>query len=59
MILSGDFYYHGLPRWNLGWPTPNYVGAFAFSGAPWRWAALVVEAGRFGGGGSRSSGVKF
>jgi hypothetical protein len=54
MIFSGDFYYYGLLRWNLGWPTPNYAGAFVamlltlaftFSGSRWRWAALAVEAG--------------
>jgi hypothetical protein len=54
MTLSGDFYYHGFVRWNLGWPTPNYAGAFittllalafAFSWSRWRWAGLAVEAG--------------
>jgi len=54
MILGGDFLYHGLLRWNLGWPTPNYAGAFvatllvfafAFSGSRWCWTALAVEAG--------------
>ena len=54
MILSGDFFYHGQLRWNLGWPTPNYAGAFvatllalafAFSGSRWRWTALALEAG--------------
>ena len=54
MILYGDFYYHGLLRWNLGWPTPNYAGAlvasllalgFAVSGARWRWTVLLVETG--------------
>ena len=54
MIFGGDFFYNGLLRWNLGWPTPNYAGAFvatllalafAFSGSRWRWTALAVEAG--------------
>lgn len=43
-----------MPRWNLGWPTPNYAGAFwatclalmfVFSLSRWRWAGLAVEAG--------------
>jgi len=28
MILESDFFFNGIPRWNLGWATPNYAGAF-------------------------------
>jgi hypothetical protein len=51
MILDGDFYYYGLLRWNLGWPTPNYAGAFvatllalafAFSASRWQYQAKGV-----------------
>ncbi len=28
MIFEADFLYAGQPRWNLGWATPNYAGAF-------------------------------
>lgn len=54
MIFEGEFFSGGHLRWNLGWPTPNYAGAFlvtllalafAFSGSRWRWAFLAVEAG--------------
>lgn len=54
MILDGEFFSGGHLRWNLGWPTPNYAGAFlatvlalafAFSGSRWRWATLTVETG--------------
>jgi hypothetical protein len=54
MILEGEFFSGGHLRWNLGWPTPNYAGAFlvsllalafVFSGSRWRWAILAVEAG--------------
>lgn len=54
MILDGEFLSGSHFRWNLGWPTPNYAGAFlvtllalafVFSGSRWRWVALVGEAG--------------
>ena len=54
MIIEGEFLSGGHLRWNLGWPTPNYAGAFlatllalafVFSGSRWRWWALAVEAG--------------
>ena len=28
MVIEGQFYFNGIERWNLGWPTPNYAGAF-------------------------------
>lgn len=28
MILENDFLFNGIVRWNLGWATPNYAGAF-------------------------------
>ncbi len=52
-MLEGEFFSGGHLRWNLGWPTPNYAGAFVvtvlvllwiFSGSRWRWAALTIEA---------------
>ena len=54
MILESEFFSGGHLRWNLGWPTPNYAGAFlatllalafVFSGSRWRWALLAAEAG--------------
>jgi len=54
MIIEGEFFSDGHLRWNLGWPTPNYAGAFlvtflalafAFSGSRWRWAYFAAEAG--------------
>jgi hypothetical protein len=54
MIFEGQFFYNGQARWNLGWATPNYAGAFlvilvAFLWIPcgrsyWRWVGLVAEA---------------
>ncbi|MGH7945117.1 MAG: O-antigen ligase family protein [Opitutaceae bacterium] len=37
MIIEGDFFFQGMPRWNLGWPTPNYAGAFIATLLPWCW----------------------
>ncbi|MFA5264405.1 MAG: O-antigen ligase family protein [Opitutaceae bacterium] len=54
MIFSGDFYQQGMLRWNLGWPTPNYAGAFLVALLPllwglswsrWRWVVLAGELG--------------
>jgi len=54
MTIEGEFYSGGHLRWNLGWPTPNYAGAFLvtllalvwiFSGSRWRWAYFATEAG--------------
>lgn len=54
MIIEGEFFSDGHLRWNLGWPTPNYAGAFlatllalliAFSRSRWRWGVLAAEAG--------------
>lgn len=54
MIIEGEFFSGGHLRWNLGWPTPNYAGAFlatvlalvfVFSGSRWRWAFFAAEAG--------------
>ncbi len=28
MILENDFFFNGTQRWDLGWATPNYAGAF-------------------------------
>jgi hypothetical protein len=38
MILESDFFFNGIPRWNLGWPTPNYAGAFLVTIACLFWA---------------------
>ncbi len=54
MIIEGEFFSGGHLRWNLGWPTPNYAGAFlvtllalhwAGADSRWRWALLAAEAG--------------
>ncbi len=54
MILEGEFFSGGHLRWNLGWPTPNYAGAFivtlvvlcwSVGASRWRWAALAAETG--------------
>jgi hypothetical protein len=54
LIFEGEFFSGGHLRWNLGWQTPNYAGAFlatllvflwAFSGSRWRWVILAVETG--------------
>lgn len=37
MILEGDFIYNGMQRWNIGWATPNYAGAFLATLLPWCW----------------------
>jgi hypothetical protein len=37
MILEADYFFHGVPRWNLGWPNPNYAGAFLATLTPWCW----------------------
>lgn len=37
MIFEGEFFFRGVPRWNLGWPTPNYAGAFLATLLPWCW----------------------
>jgi len=54
MTVEGDFVFQGTQRWNLGWPTPNYAGAFlvtllclawAVRGrSPWRLVILIGEA---------------
>lgn len=28
IFIEGEFFSGGHLRWNLGWPTPNYAGAF-------------------------------
>lgn len=28
MVFEADFFYNGIERWTLGWPTPNYASAF-------------------------------
>ena len=52
MILEGEFFSGVHLRWNLGWPTPNYSGAFlvtllalafVFSTSRLRWVALATE----------------
>lgn len=54
MIIEGEFFADGHLRWNFGWPTPNYAGAFlatllalafAFSNSRWRWPMVAAEAG--------------
>ena len=54
MILEGEFFSGDHLRWNIGWPTPNYAGAFlvtllaltfVFSSSRWRWAFLLAEVG--------------
>ncbi len=54
MTFEADFLFRGMQRWNLGWPTPNYAGAFlavllalgfAFSGSRGKWMVLLAEAG--------------
>ena len=54
MIFEGDFLFRGVARWNLGWPTPNYAGAFlatvlvlvwVFSASRGRWIVFAAEVG--------------
>lgn len=48
MIFESDFFFNEIRRWNLGWPTPNYAGAWLATVVPcfwvcWRlrWLGLV------------------
>ena len=38
MIIEQVFFYNGIPRWNLGWATPNYAGAFLATLICFLWA---------------------
>jgi O-antigen ligase len=53
MIFEGEFFSGGHLRWNLGWPTPNYAGAFvatmvvllwSLTTSRWRGMGLIAEA---------------
>lgn len=52
MIIEGEFLSSAQLRWNLGWPTPNYAGAFLamllslafiFSRCRFRWLVFLIE----------------
>lgn len=54
IAFEGQYYHGEHLRWNLGWATPNYAGAFlatllalsfVVTGSRWRWAMLVTEVG--------------
>jgi hypothetical protein len=47
MIFEGEFFYNGTLRWNLGWATPNYAGAFLCTLAPFAWAIGDRRASRY------------
>jgi hypothetical protein len=38
MVFSDTYTFAGHLRWNLGWPNPNYAGAFIATLTPWVWA---------------------
>ena len=38
MVFEQEFYFNGIPRWNLGWATPNYAGAFLATVICFLWA---------------------
>jgi len=54
MLIESDFFVGEHLRWNLGWASPNYAGAFVamllalsfgLSGSRWRWGFFVLELG--------------
>jgi len=56
MLIESDFFVGEHLRWNLGWASPNYAGAFVaallalalgFSGSRWKWGIFVLELGGF------------
>jgi len=56
MLIESDFFVGEQLRWNLGWASPNYAGAFVamllalgfgFSRSRWRWGFFVLELGGF------------
>jgi len=56
MLIESDFFVGEHLRWNLGWASPNYAGAFVamllvlgfcFSRSCWCWYGFVLELGGF------------
>ncbi|MCC5834611.1 MAG: O-antigen ligase family protein [Opitutales bacterium] len=43
MIFESDFFFNEIRRWNLGWPTPNYAGAWLATVLPWLWMACGLR----------------
>jgi hypothetical protein len=47
MLFEQDYFFHNLLRWNLGWATPNYAGAFLASLIPFLWFHTEKRAARW------------
>ncbi|MGH8021774.1 MAG: O-antigen ligase family protein [Opitutaceae bacterium] len=41
MTVESDFFFRGLERWNLGWPTPNFAGAWLATLLPLCWVCSI------------------
>ena len=48
MVFEGEYFFRNILRWNLGWPTPNYAGAFIATILPlcWAWKLTWKSVGR-------------
>jgi hypothetical protein len=42
LLFEKIYYYHGHSRWNYGWATPNYAGAFLATVEPAIWMAAAL-----------------